>query len=90
MPKRRLTVPEQHQLKIAKATLRMPPAMVSVMGGPDIAESRRIIKELTGKTPYQALRDDQMAELRRIKGKGFMPGGRSQARITPKTPRLRR
>jgi len=46
---RRLSVPEQHQLKIAKDTLRMPDAMARVMGGPTKEQAREIIKELTGK-----------------------------------------
>jgi hypothetical protein len=46
---RELSVPEKHQLKIAKQTLNMPDAMVGVMGGPDKEEAREIIKKLTGK-----------------------------------------
>ena len=46
---RRLTVPDQHQLKIAKDTLRMPDAMVGVMGGPTKEEAREIIKKLESK-----------------------------------------
>ncbi|KKL26373.1 hypothetical protein LCGC14_2395950 [marine sediment metagenome] len=45
----RLTVPEQHQLKIAKDTLRMPDAMVGVMGGPTKEQAREIIKKLESK-----------------------------------------
>lgn len=45
---RRLTVPEKHQLKIARNTLRMPDAMVGVMGGMDKDTARRVIFELTG------------------------------------------
>jgi len=47
--KRELTTPEQHQLKIAHQTLRMPDAMVGVMGGPSKEEARRIIERLEGK-----------------------------------------
>ena len=47
--KRELSVFEKHQLKIAKSTLRMPDAMVGVMGGPTKAEARKIILKLTGK-----------------------------------------
>lgn len=46
---KKLSVPEQHQLKIAKDTLRMPDAMAGVMGGPTKEQAREIIKELTGK-----------------------------------------
>jgi hypothetical protein len=44
--RRVLTVPEQHQLRIARQTLRMHPAMARVMGGPTPAEARRIIQAL--------------------------------------------
>ena len=39
----RLSVPEQHQLKIARDTLRMPDAMAAVMGGPTKTEAKAII-----------------------------------------------
>jgi len=47
--KRELSVFDVHQLRIAKSTLRMPDAMVGVMGGPTKAEARKIIFKLTGK-----------------------------------------
>ncbi len=43
---RRLSVPERHQLKVARQTLRMPDAMVGVMGGPNKAQAREIIARL--------------------------------------------
>jgi hypothetical protein len=46
---RRLTVPEKHQLRIARQTLKMSDAMVSVMGGMSKGEARQIIYRLTGK-----------------------------------------
>jgi hypothetical protein len=48
MTARRLDTFERHQLKIARQTLRMNPAMVAVMGGPSIAEARVIVAKLTG------------------------------------------
>lgn len=52
-PKRRnpraLSVPEKHQLRIARDTLKMSEAMARVMGGPSHAEARAIILRLTGK-----------------------------------------
>lgn len=47
-PRRRraLTVPEQHQARIARQTLRMPAPMVGVMGGPAKREARRILRRL--------------------------------------------
>lgn len=47
--RRELTIPEKHQLKIARNTLRMNPAMVAVMGGPNVAEAKAIILKLTGR-----------------------------------------
>ena len=47
MGKRKLSIPEQHQLRIARRTLNMPDAMVGVMGGPNKEESREIIRRLT-------------------------------------------
>jgi hypothetical protein len=41
-----LSVPERHQLRIAKQTLKMAPAMIGVMGGPSIEEARKIIERL--------------------------------------------
>ncbi len=49
MAKRRLSVPEKHQLAIAKKTLKMSDAGAAVMGGPTKAEARAIIKKLTGR-----------------------------------------
>ena len=48
--RKQLTVPERHQLKIAKDTLRMPEAMVGVMGGMTKSEARRVIEKLEGAT----------------------------------------
>jgi hypothetical protein len=46
---RNLSVPERHQLRIARDTLRMSDAGAAIMGGPDKAEARAIILRLTGK-----------------------------------------
>ncbi len=48
---RELSVAEQHQLKIARDTLRMPDAMAGVMGGPTKKQAREIIRRLTKKNP---------------------------------------
>lgn len=45
--KKKLSVPEQHQLKIAKSTLRMNDIMVDVMGGMTKEQAKDIIKRLT-------------------------------------------
>lgn len=46
---RKLTVPEVHQLKIAKATLKMSDVGAAIMGGMTKAEAREVILRLTGK-----------------------------------------
>ena len=46
----KLTVPEKHQLKIAKATLNMSEIGARIMGGPNHEEAREIILRLTGKS----------------------------------------
>lgn len=45
----KLTVPQKHQLKIARQTLKLSDAGALIMGGPTKEEARRIIKTLTGK-----------------------------------------
>jgi len=47
------SIPERHQLKIARDTLKMPDAMAGVMGGPTKPEARRIIRALTGHNPTE-------------------------------------
>ena len=47
--KRELSVPEQHQLKIAQQTLKMNDTFANIMGGPNKEEARAIILRLTGK-----------------------------------------
>ena len=45
-----LSVPEKHQLAIAKKTLKMSDAGAKIMGGMTKEEARKVIKKLTGKT----------------------------------------
>lgn len=47
--KKELTVPEKHQLKIARKTLKLNDAGALILGGPSKEEAREIIKRLTGK-----------------------------------------
>jgi hypothetical protein len=56
-PKRRLTIPEQHQAKIALQTLKMPDAMVGVMGGPTKKQARAFLRSIGVKNPtrFEAL-----------------------------------
>ena len=46
-----LTVPERHQLKIARATLKMSDVGARIMGGMSKAEAREIIFRFTGQRP---------------------------------------
>lgn len=46
---RNLSVPEKHQLRIARRVLKMSDVMARVMGGPSKEEARQIILNLTGK-----------------------------------------
>jgi len=51
--RRYLSVPEQHQLKIARKTLTYSDEGAKIMGPPSKAEARQIIKRLTGRTPKE-------------------------------------
>ncbi len=44
-----LTVPERHQLKIARNTLKMSDVGARIMGGPTKEQAREIILRLTGR-----------------------------------------
>ena len=44
--KRELSVPEKHQLKIARDTLKMSDVGAMIMGGPSKEQAREIIKRL--------------------------------------------
>lgn len=46
---KKLTIPEKHQLKIARKTLTYSDVGASCMGGPTKEEARKIILQLTGK-----------------------------------------
>ena len=48
-PPQRLSVPERHQLAIARKTLTYSDAGARIMGGPTKPEARRIILRLTGR-----------------------------------------
>ncbi len=49
--RRELSVPEKHQLRIARDSFKYTPGMLRVVGGPSHAEAREIIYRLTGKYP---------------------------------------
>lgn len=44
-----LTVPEKHQLKVAKDTLKMNDVMARVMGGMTKEQARKVVAELSKK-----------------------------------------
>ena len=48
---RTLSVPEKHQLRVARQTLKLSDIGALCMGGPDKDEAREIIFRLTGKHP---------------------------------------
>ncbi len=50
---RYLSVPEQHQLKIARRTLEMSDVGARIMGGMTKAEARAFIKKVTGREPKE-------------------------------------
>ncbi len=47
----KLTIPERHQLKIARQTLKYSDVGSKIMGGPTKEEARKIIEKLTGRKP---------------------------------------
>ena len=49
MPRRHLSVPEQHQLRIARRTLKLHDAAILILGGMSKAEAQAVIARLTGK-----------------------------------------
>lgn len=55
----KLSVPEKHQLKIARSTLKMSDAGAFVMGGMTKVEAREVIFKLTGKNLLRAYPDFQ-------------------------------
>jgi hypothetical protein len=52
---RELSVPERHQLKVARDTLKLDDtvARFRMLGGPTKEEAREIIERLTGKKPKE-------------------------------------
>jgi hypothetical protein len=50
---RELSIPDRHQLKIAKQTLRMPDEMIGVMGGPSRKEAEELLKKKFGYSDKQ-------------------------------------
>jgi hypothetical protein len=48
-----LSVPEQHQLRVARRTLELSDVGALVLGGPTKAEAREIIRRLTGREPRE-------------------------------------
>jgi hypothetical protein len=51
---RQLSVPEMHQLRVARDTLKMSDTFAAIMGGPSKAEAVEIIERLTGRRPADA------------------------------------
>lgn len=83
-PGKKLSVPERHQLKIARDTMKMSDVGASIMGGPSKAEAREIIKRLTGKYPIEAKENPSKSDRKLLTdagayrgAKGFQPHNRS-------------
>ena len=55
----RLTTAERHQLKIAWDTLRMPKAMIAIMGGMTEEEAFEVIERLTKKRKVMAQKAEE-------------------------------
>lgn len=102
MPEKILSVFDRHQLAIARQTLKMPDAMVRVMGGPSKAEARKIIERITGKPPREnpatpKARRFVSAKIRKLRregkperaavGEALAIGRRKGYRSLPKRPR---
>ena len=51
--RRYISVPEQHQLKIARKTLTYSDIGARIMGGMTKAEARQVILRLTGRKPKE-------------------------------------
>ena len=49
----KLSVPEKHQLKIARRTLQLVDGADHILGGMTKDEARKCIKKLTGKVPKE-------------------------------------
>lgn len=49
-----LSIPEKHQLRIARDTLKLSDVGAHILGGPTKPEARAIIKKLTGKDVKEA------------------------------------
>lgn len=64
--KRELTVPEKHQLRIAKQTINMPDAMVGILGGMTKQEAVEVIKRLTGKSPKDYYERNEIHDLQPV------------------------
>jgi hypothetical protein len=88
--RRGLSVPEAHQLKIAKDTLKMPSAMQGVMGGPSPEQARKTVQRLEGKAkktkkgdwakPGSAEYEEEVGQFRKMLGEsgGVTPITRKQ------------
>ena len=53
MAKKELSVPDTHQLKIARDTLKMSDIGARIMGGMTKEQAREVIRRLTGKEPKE-------------------------------------
>ena len=81
---RELSVPEKHQLAIAKKTLTYSDAGAKIMGGPTKEEAREIIRRLTGrpaKESSQKTSADCVRQYRAWKAAGIKPRAQSVKKV---------
>lgn len=80
-----LSVPDRHQLKIARDTLKMSDAGVKIMGGPTKSEAREIIERLTGRKPKENPRKRKY----RIR-RNFKKSAKRRSRVSRRRKSIRR
>ena len=81
---RELSVPERHQLAIAKKTLTYSDAGAKIMGGPTKEEAREIIRRLTGRPPKESSQKtsaDCVRQFNAWKAAGIVPRAQSVKKI---------
>ena len=81
---RELSVPEKHQLAIAKKTLTYSDAGAKIMGGPTKEEAREIIRRLTGKPAKESSQKtpaDCVQQYRAWKAAGIVPRAQSVKKV---------
>lgn len=82
-PKGPLSVPDKHQLKIARDTLKMTETMARVMGGMTHGEAKRTIYRLTGKYPGFTAQETAAYGGAKHRGEVYGSGSTWYSRVLP-------